>query len=297
MPHLLYTGPSPDGIHADEAAALCLRRRGFEREMGARDVEARARGTLVHVGLAHYYQRMMEKQEGRDPTAYYAPEDAAQLVADQGSVVYSRVLPVVLAFLQEYPKLVKLKDYGLRILGVEILASVELPGWDALGLPPKTLRVDVVGLQQGQIKIIDHKSTGYANGKEQAWAYARTWQFHLLAWLARQVTQRQGVSASPVLNLCQVGDQPKVLRPSLDLAPGRLASLPMSLAWHRMTRAFWEASGLPAREWPATASESTCRGRYSRCDYAAECDSAFPESVTGSDQLQGALRHLRSFVG
>lgn len=84
---------------------------GFESRM-ALDI-----GTLGHMGLAHFYRRMQARQQGLDPSAYYAPLDAVAEYARRHGGDLPRYVETVSTVLQAY-----LRDFPEepgRILRVE----------------------------------------------------------------------------------------------------------------------------------------------------------------------------------
>jgi hypothetical protein len=285
---LLNTGPSPNGWHKAETFMLCPRRRGWDH-LAERDpgrgwhFPATARGTLVHVGLAHYYARMKCEQEGTDPDAYYDPETAIALLPRVEENEHDACTMLV-----EVPTAIKaLKGYiahyafeKVRVLAVEQVVEIPVPGTGGPGEPPmKTARVDLIYSKGSgdneRIFFVDHKSTGRITN-QHAKFYARSGQFLLLRWLGKHLGDRFG---GVVLNLVQCAIENKYTRPSLDPVPGFLVSLPLALGWFERQRIAFEESGLPPELWPPIPSEHTCQGRYSGCPYRDKCDVAVPESL------------------
>ena len=95
---ILFTGPSPRGWHRLQTVLECPQKFAWEYRWGREGYDAAERvaahmnvpkeepdkpglnrGTLLHLGLAHYYARLREQQNGRDPELYLKPEDAITL--------------------------------------------------------------------------------------------------------------------------------------------------------------------------------------------------------------------------
>lgn len=291
MPALINTGPSPNGMHAAETFAICPRRRGFNAHPipGApRFTDALARGTLVHVGLAHHYARMRAKQRGEDPDRFYPVADAVRLMVGavepvERAVMARHVAPVMVA-LAAYDAHYATEITTTEIVAVEQVVEIPLPGFGGEGEPAaKTARIDLITRKTtpgSKLLFTDHKSAARIQ-REQAWYYARTWQFLGLRWLGRALGD---VFGGVVLNQVQVGVAgPAFRRPSMDPVPGFFLSMPAGLAYFERLRWTFEKSGLPPALWPAVASEHTCRGRYSRCDHAARCEAAYPQPTQPLD--------------
>jgi hypothetical protein len=279
---LIFTGQSPNGIHKTETAMLCLRRRGWdvadEHAAVVRKSPALARGVLLHVGLAHYYARLQCAQAGTDPDVYYTPEDAVSLIPGMEDSLCPDVLreqtPVVLRALAGYYS--RWMHDRVRVLAVERVVSIPLPGFGGPGEPPeKTARIDLIVEKGGRIYFWDHKSAGRIT-RRHPWYYARSAQFLLIRWFGRQLGDKFG---GVVLNLIQCADKTDYQRPPLDAVPGLLTSLPASLSYYERQRLAFERSGLPAVLWPAVPSEHTCQGRYSACAHARKCDNAVPPVI------------------
>ena len=285
---LLNTGPSPNGWHKAETFMLCPRRRGWdyagEQEPGKPwHSEATARGTMLHVALAHHYSQVQAVQEDRDPDAFYAPEVALALLPQvetnpADAALMATLIPQVIEAYRGYRA-----DYAmerLKVVAVETVVEMEIPGTGGPGQPPKkTGRVDLIyENSHGQIVFMDHKSAGRIT-REHKWQYSRSGQFLMMRWLGAALGDRFG---GVVLNLVQVGNQGKRNeRPTLDAVPGFLTSLPLSIGYWERQRIAFEESGLPPELWPAVPSEHSCRGRYaSRCPHASKCDSAIPPITT-----------------
>lgn len=281
---ILNTGPSPNGSHKTEVAMRCLRQRGWdyhtEQEPGRPwHSDATARGTLVHVGLAHYYRRLQAKQQGDDPEKWYSPETAVALMPQiegnhHDKITLAKHVPEVLDALQGY-----YADYAhekIKVIAVETVVMFDnIPGMGGPGEPPaKTARIDLIYESGGRLYFMDHKSAGRIT-KEHKWQYSRAGQILMLRWLGAGLGDKFG---GVVLNLVQVGGQGnKNERPVLDPVPGFMVSLPMALVFWDKLRLAFEDSGLPPEMWPASPSEHTCRGRYaSRCPHWQKCDVAVP---------------------
>ena len=154
-PRILFTGPSPRGWHRLQTALECPQKFAWEYRYGKVGFDdprriallsdklkqaeeqksnspALVRGTLIHLGLAHYYARLRETQNGRDPELYLPPEDALRVFcAAQGShheVHYDEILACVKGYIEKYSVTDKYK-----ILHVEEMFEAKIGNYQFTG--------------------------------------------------------------------------------------------------------------------------------------------------------------------
>lgn len=176
---LMSTGPSPHSGHALDAANKCptlwqlkyginvIPRENVDRKG---DLNARGKGTLGHLGLAHFYKRAQLEQEGQDPAQYLPWEQAVDLKASIEDGEEARVRPGVTAWQDFAPTVHKtittylnfwLRSRGdqLRVLGVEHVID-----FSALYGFPHTRSVDLIVVEpDGKVYFWDHKFVGRIN--------------------------------------------------------------------------------------------------------------------------------------
>ena len=88
MPKLLYTGPSPHSGHRIDKFIRCPQRWAYDQITpsplpGRTESPALIKGTLGHIGLAHYYRRLQADQQGEDKSQWWAPIRAIEERAAQ----------------------------------------------------------------------------------------------------------------------------------------------------------------------------------------------------------------------
>ena len=114
---LLDTGPSERGWSYWGDAFRCMHLFALKRLGGYSDVgDPLIRGSLGHVGLAHFYARWMAKQNREDPDIFYEPEEALwqwSLRHPEGQPHLQRMNECVRRYIAKYP------EPPGRILGVE----------------------------------------------------------------------------------------------------------------------------------------------------------------------------------
>ena len=138
---------------------------------------ALARGTLVHVGLAHYYAQMWALQNGRDPDRIPPPETAMPIVADRIGDLGREMLPVAVEMVRAY-----LQRYPLETFRV---IAVEEPVAMRFGEALYTARLDLtVQEPDGRIYVYDTKTTSMMKSQTVR-RYTLHGQFFGQAYLAR----------------------------------------------------------------------------------------------------------------
>ena len=287
-PRLLNTGPSPFGWHRYETALRCLAAYGYGLEAkmtGQRwDAPALARGTLVHLGLAHYYKHLQAKQQGQK-CDLYAPEEAVERLTDleiQGGGpetlwMHARglALPAVRAYRAHYAA------EGWRVVAVE--EAFELRIGDAV----MTQRLDlVVDDRAGVRRIVDHKTAARITAQHRRF-YSQSGQFVGMLYLGKMLWP--DTFGGPILNLVETpegGAAPRFQRPTLEIPPGIVSSFGATVAytWQRME----SVKALPFDAWPRSPTEHTCQTRYGPCPHVDRCgrgSTPYPVAPTGARGL------------
>ena len=82
---ILVTGPSPWGWHRLQQVLECPSKYAWgylDKDSEEEEKDPLVKGSLIHLGIAHFYQRRLEKQEKRDPDVFYKPKEAIRLYAE-----------------------------------------------------------------------------------------------------------------------------------------------------------------------------------------------------------------------
>ena len=272
MPTLLNSGASPWGWHKLESM-FCPRRYGLN-EAGANQGYKRplVLGSLVHLGIGHYYRRLQATQQGTDPDAWYEPFTAVDLGAHAATVEYPQEAGAI---------------EGLRIIArdvteayaehwsgreqIEIMHVEEVCSYRPQGAPwALTSRVDLIFRSRGLWYLCDHKSAGRVTSAHARF-YSRSGQFLLYHAIGSALFRDS--FGGVVLNMVQVGqDQWRFERPPLLSTPARHRDFPRTVTYFMERVADLKAQGVPPHEWPCAPSEHTCEIRYGACDHAERCD-------------------------
>ena len=283
---LLFTGPSPFGWHRYESFLKCPSQYGWNygenplpsfdaqgalvpaiRKNERNDARPLVLGTLVHLGLAHYYARLQAKQHGV-PTELYEPLEAIDVLT---RTEIEEAPPAASKTWQTCADLAKevmvnyVSKYAFERVTVEHVEEVfrlDING------APITMRVDlVVSDTAGRVYMVDHKTTGRMTANHPKF-YGISGQF-LAYGLAGKLAfgERFG---GVMLNLieCREGSI-RFDRPELAASPGLQVAFPATVArtWEQIKA----LAGTPPAEWPRHPTEHTCWTRYGPCKHFDKC--------------------------
>lgn len=276
---LINAGPSPAGWHRLETFLRCPQLYAYKFPLkGLVPLEetrdALERGGLLHVGLAHHYARWEIEQRGKllhngvevtDRDVFYPPEEAMALAAhaskdpETAAVVWAQSLEVV----REAIAYALPRD-RFRVVGVEQLLDARAGEGRRY-----TARADLVIENRAGIEVWDHKSAANWT-KTTLMGYELSGQMHGLSALASAQwgSKFQGM----VVNVLDTGAAP---RTSFQRVPLKLNRAFTARMYNLIPYVEKQIEHLTATmdpwEWPVSANESDCIGRYGRCPAYAVC--------------------------
>lgn len=267
---ILITGPSPRGWHRIQTMLECPQKYAYTylyKMEGADDGEGDrtplVRGSLLHLGLAHYYKRIQRRQQQEDPDLYYTPAEAIRLYASIMKGLYKDHAEDMVQCLQAYEDHYAMRE-NYKILHVEELFSAYIGKYYYTG------RLDlVVEDSRGQVWALDHKGSGRIEAKHREF-YAMSGQLIGYRWLARSAfgTRFAGFK----LNLIQHGNNNfQFERPAISPTPYLNSRFTQTILDAEERIEALEASGRAVDEWPLAMNEMTCYGRYGACPHTEKC--------------------------
>jgi len=227
--------------------------------------EPLVRGSLLHIGLAHHYQRLKEVQTGGDPDEWYTPIEAIQRLAieEEGSSdLWIDLVPVAEAMVEAY-----ISHYGND------------PTWEVVDVerelrarfgPKKCLytqRADlIVQDSQKRIWIVDHK-TAYRISHT-------TYDSHILngQMIGYQVFGRlywPDRFAGVIINRITTRPPYKMDRRPLEPAPHAVSNFVPNLIHLEESMERWKDK--PIEQIPAAYSDMICVHKYGKCDAFELC--------------------------
>jgi len=269
---LIDPGPSARGWHRVETFLRCPQLFAWKYRAGGSGSgggggsplndgsAATSLGSLIHVGLAHYYARLREKQNGRDPEVYFTPDDAVRELGARKNATREaeeQAIKVVGAYIARFYN----EENRIRVLHVEEVFEANFEGHYY------TARVDLVWEQNDKVYLIDHKSTQRIEARTVR-AYSTSGQLLGYRWLGTAYGDRFG---GVILNLLQAGDPLKFERPMMEPAPNLIAKFPKTIDYAEKSIALLDGMDLQPNEWPANPSEHTCFTRYGACPARELC--------------------------
>lgn len=266
---LLNTGPSPRGAHRLEAALTCPQLYAYHYILGLDlgDRTPLVRGSLGHVGLAHFYSRLRAEQQHTDPEVFYTPHEAIDLVAPTFGTLGLELAPLVHRALDKY-----LANYAVERLHVEAVETIRETYFPASFDTQwgrrhwVTARWDLVTKDPaGRYWIYDHKFVGKVEARTIA-RYTNSIQFLLLQHMGREAYGEKfgGVR----MNLVGVSDG-VAKRASPEPAPHLLGCLGEQVDDAEAVVA--RLTGRDPWHWTKATSEKVCMTPYGACDGAASC--------------------------
>lgn len=231
-----------------------------------------ARGTIGHIGLAHYYARVRAMKAGKlkaeiDATIL-SPRDAMIIRAEQLGRL--DLLPMMSEVVRGY-----IEHYGIESFDV---VDVEKPIETTFGVSARfTARADLVTRDRIGVWIYDHKFVGRID-KKSLRRYTNSGQFLGLQHLGRSA---YGASfAGVILNLVGCNDGEfcrQQVEPSpwlFERFPALVAATEARLAVLEQNEVELRAKGWdPALPWAGCAapSEMTCYTPYGECEWFETC--------------------------
>lgn len=280
---ILVTSASPRGWHRLQQAAECLQKYawGYENPDGPAakkpmsTVPALAKGSLMHLALAHRYARMRETQNGGDPDTWCEPAEAVELIAKtEGATAFIKpVMDTYNLYARCYPHEID----EIKILEVEELHQITVGGRFLV-----TGRVDLVYEDlAGLVWACDHKTTAWLRPEHKQY-YSVSGQ---LLGYSHMVRETYGDRfAGMAVNLLQVGEGSKgsFERVPLARAPKLEAKWAQTVIDIEESIERMKASGREQADWPKAMNELTCYSRYGPCDHIDRCRWGKDASTAGS---------------
>lgn len=217
------------------------------------------RGTLVHVGLAHYYAQQWARENGFDPSKILAPLDAVARKAEQMGDLGAEMRPVAEAMLGSYWRRYPVESFHV--------VAVEEPMEIMFGDARYTARLDLVVEERGKVYIYDTKTTARMEAKTFP-KYTLHGQFFGAWYLGRQ---RWGDKFGGIV-INAVSEDGECLRRPQEPAPFMLRKFPLIIKRAagdigRMTNLY----GSDQDAWEARPDEQICFGPYGRCSAFELC--------------------------
>lgn len=281
---LIEAGRSSAGWHSISSFMVCPQMDAYESQlkMGSSDRPPLIRGSLTHVGAAHYCARTACLQPGglsyawvedgiareeviTDPNRFYQPLEAIEILGLKNGPSWMRYVDEVQTAMARYISFATINDSGLKILGVELELRALIDG------KLYTDRVDaLIEDQVGMRWVIDHKSSQNMEARALK-AFSLDGQFLGHQWFGQ--TNFGAKFGGVIVNVINLSDAAKtpVFRARPEPAPWALAQFPYQVAEARKRRQALIDSGVDPMYWPKTLNSLVCMHRYGACDFFEIC--------------------------
>ena len=226
------------------------------------------KGSLLHIGLAHYYIRKQrerwyeEHPAGGSADDYYTPADAVRKLAILGA---KEATTAHAAALQAYEA--RWQHCTWEPVMVEEELRAHIPKYNQEGSFLFTQRADLaVKDSDGTYWIVDHKSCYRIESK--------TLRQHILSgqFIGYQLFGRKKWGekfGGVIVNRVKLSGDYGFDRTTLEPAPSAIRRFAKNLALQEHMVDMFE--GKPPIEWPAVYSDQTCWGKYGKCDAFELC--------------------------
>lgn len=265
-PALIDPGPSERGWHRLQSAMRCLRLYALREKAGLRFAPSAplVNGSLLHVGLAHLYQRQKERQTGGNPDKWLTPHQAVSLAAQRGSDsgeaphLWLSGVSIVNTALSEY--MAHWDDRGWRILEVEKELRATIGGH------LYTQRADLIVESNNtkQVFIVDHKSCYTIHAKTQT-QHILDGQFIGYQRFGRALYGNQ--FSGVIVNRVKLKPPIQFARGPVEPAPLAVRDFPDLIV--EVEKRIAEQESRPDNQdpftWPPAFSSQVCTSKYGKC--------------------------------
>ena len=243
----------------------CLRLYALRRDRRVRKLSAPlVNGSLLHVGLAHLYQRQKERQTGGNPDQWYSPAQAVQVLAQQESEkgdanLWLAGVGIVKTALSEYQS--HWDDRGWRILEVEKELRATVGGY------LYTQRADLIVESNNtkQVFIVDHKSCYTIHSKTQT---QHTLDGQFIGYQRFGHGLYGNKFAGVLVNRVKLKPPIQFARGPVEAAPLAVHDFPSLIV--NVERRIAEQESRPDSQdpltWPPAFSSQVCTSKYGRCE-------------------------------
>lgn len=264
---LLDAGASPRGWSRLSTVLQCPQKFAYtyllsQEQGGGRtggNSPALIKGSVIHLGLAHYYRRMQAVQEGTDPDEWFEPNMAMRMLCLKEGDLWMEHLMACIECVEAY--IAHWQHDGFTVVAVEEMIYTHIDDHLITG------RVDLaIKDSAGKVFFVDHKTTGRINSTQKKY-YAISGQLIGYEYMGRQIFGEH--FGGMILNQVQHRAPQKFLRLNLPPAPEMLQRFPQVVKDAEAT--IKRLEGRPLDQYPMAMNELTCFHRYGACAFVEKC--------------------------
>jgi len=239
--------------------------------------EPLVKGSLLHIGLAHYYERRLLAENGKDKELILSgPKAVVELARRRAAEapepersLWITAAPIIEDAVRAYIERWAYEDSLWKIVSVEEELRANING------RLFTQRADlIVRDTHNKVWIVDHKSCYRIASK--------TLNQHILSgqFLGYQMFGRQKFGrdfAGVIINRMKLSEPYGYDRCGLEPAPAALKNFGKQLSYTEDSIERFE--GKPVEDWPAVFSDQICFGKYGRCPAFDLCQWGHEDAV------------------
>ena len=158
---LLDAGASPRGWSRLSTVLQCPQKFAYtyllsEEQGGGKsggNSAALIKGSVIHLGLAHYYRRLQATQQGENPDEWFEPEMAMKMLCMREDDLWMEHLETCVETVRDYIE--HWAHESFEVVAVEEMIYTHIDGHLLTG------RVDLaIRDSAGMVFFVDHKTTG-----------------------------------------------------------------------------------------------------------------------------------------
>lgn len=278
---LINAGPSRHGWHKLGLVLRCPRLFAWNEQHPKPEMKRTAliKGSLVHQGLAHYYQRIKELQDDGDPNEWYEPAEAIALLAVQeqqktGDSEWCEWVEFSQEAVTRYQEYWVTDTFKVVAVEKELEAAVYDEKYDVVY--PYTQRADlIIKDKHGNISIVDHKTTARLTSSTVR-RYSLSGQLVGYSVLGKGLFGKR--FAGNILNMLELPKGfpdaiAKFKRPETEATPYSVQYFKHTII--HANRIINEYKDKPVEEWPGTHLTTGCFTNFGACDYHSDCQWGF----------------------
>jgi hypothetical protein len=272
MKILINSGPSDRGFHRLETFIKCPRSWAYKYLLHIKGNSSAplVKGSLIHIGLAHFYARRREEQNERDPELYYTPEEAIRTAAPLFNELGAEWCGHCIDIVQRYCCAYSFENLDVMHVEEQFHATLQ-------GKYPFTARWDLVMRDNGgKVWIFDHKTSFKIDRNTEA-TYILSGQM-LMAHVMGAAIWGDAFGGVRLNFVCS-GKPFTLRRINPPPAPQALADIVNTLC-HAETQIETLKDTEPWK-YPGSFSESICLSRYGPCEFTNLCQWGKATEVDG----------------
>ena len=271
---LLNAGPSEAGWHRLQSVLRCPRLYALTHDTPWKLSAALVKGSLVHIGLAHYYQRLKEEQEGNDPDQWHRPVEAISVMSlgeysKDNNELWLECAELAQQAVTQYVAHWAAEQWKILAVEHELRAYVADEERNERYL--YTQRADlIVANKSGKVSIIDHKTT-FRIAPKTIRRYTLSGQMLGYRMFGQKMWGKNfsGVTLNMLKLPKELDGKYEFARPNVEPAPVSIPKLKQTIIYAE--RIIRDHQHLDPMDYPGAYHETACWTPYGQCPKFSVC--------------------------